>query len=49
MSRVVHLELIPNTITQEFIKCLEQSIARRGNLVLFTQITPSLFKQQQSG
>ena len=30
VSRPVHLELIPNTTTQEFIKCLKQLIARRG-------------------
>ena len=45
----VHLELIPNTTTKEFIKCLKRLVARRGNLLLFTQIIPSLFKQQQSG
>ena len=30
MNRVVHLELISNKITQEFIKCLKRSIALRG-------------------
>ena len=30
VSRAVHLELIPNTTTQEFIKCLKRLIARRG-------------------
>ena len=30
VSRAVHLELIPNTKTQEFIKCLKRLIARRG-------------------
>ena len=29
MSRAVHLELIPNTTTREFIKCLKRSIACR--------------------
>ena len=43
VSRPVHLELIPNTTTKEFIKCLKQLIARK-----LIQITPSLFKQQQS-
>ena len=30
MSGVVHLELIPNRTTKEFIRCLKQLIARRG-------------------
>ena len=30
VNRVVHLELISNKITQEFIKCLKRSIALRG-------------------
>ena len=30
VSRAVHLELTPNTTTQEFIKCLKQLIPRRG-------------------
>ena len=30
VSRAVHLELISNTTTQEFIKCLKRLIARRG-------------------
>ena len=30
MIRAVHLELIPDTTTQEFIKCLKRLIARRG-------------------
>ena len=30
VTRAVHLELIPNTTTQEFIKCLKRLIARRG-------------------
>ena len=29
MSRAVHLELIPSTATQEFIKCLKWLIAHR--------------------
>ena len=30
MCRAVHLVLIPNTTTQEFIKCLKRLIASRG-------------------
>ena len=30
VSRGVHLELIPNTTTEEFLKCLKRLIARRG-------------------
>lgn len=30
VSRVVHLELIPNKRTQEFIKCLKRLIPRIG-------------------
>ena len=30
MNRAIHLELIPDTTTQEFIKCLKPLIARRG-------------------
>ena len=30
VSRAVHLEQIPNTTTQELIKCLKRLIARRG-------------------
>ena len=29
-SRDVHLEVIPNTTTQEFMKCLKRLKARRG-------------------
>ena len=30
MSKAIHLELIPNTTTQEFLKCLKRLIAHRG-------------------
>ena len=30
VSRIVHLELISNTTTKEFIKCLKRLVARRG-------------------
>ena len=49
VSRNIHSELIPNTMTIEFVKCLKRLVAPRGNLGLFTQITLSLFNQQESG
>ena len=30
VSRAVHLELIPNTTTKKFVKCLKRLVARRG-------------------
>ena len=30
VSRVIHLEVISNTTTKEFIKCLKRLVARRG-------------------
>ena len=33
-SRAIHLELIPNLTTQDFIKIMEKLRARRGNPVI---------------
>ena len=30
LSKAIHLELIPNTTTPEFIKCLKKLVARKG-------------------